>query len=127
MGNGQYRLDLGSLPRGTYSYVATATRDSGVLGTDRGSFTIGAMSIEFRNPYADARLMRQIAGRSGGVALSADRISEIPAILSSFSSYAPVTNTVESQLRLWRSLPFLFVILSLMTLEWFFRKRFGLV
>lgn len=127
IGNGQYRLDLGSLPHGTYSYVATATRDSGVLGTDRGSFTIGAMSIEFRNPYADARLMRQIAGRSGGVALSADRISEIPAILSSFSSYAPVTNTVESQLRLWRSLPFLFVILSLMTLEWFFRKRFGLV
>ncbi|GMQ82127.1 MAG: hypothetical protein BMS9Abin05_1570 [Rhodothermia bacterium] len=127
LGNGQYRVDIGSLPDGTYSYEAIATRDAGELGRDRGSFSVGALSIEFRNPYADVRLMRQIASRSGGFTLAVDQIDQLPELLSSLSSYQPTTSAVESETRLWRYLPFLIALLVFMSLEWFFRKRFGLV
>ncbi|MCH8124006.1 MAG: hypothetical protein IH853_12905 [Bacteroidetes bacterium] len=127
LGNGQYRVDIGSLPDGTYSYEAKATRDAGELGTDGGSFSVGALSIEFRNPYADRRLMRQLASRSGGFTLDADQMDSLPERLSSLDSYQPVTNAVESQTRLWRYLPFLFALLVFMSLEWFVRKRLGLV
>lgn len=127
LGNGQYRVDIGTLPDGTYSYEATATRDTGELGRDRGSFSVGALSIEFRNPYADARLMRQLASRSGGFTLTMDQLDRLPELLSTLASFQPATRSVESETRLWRYLPFLFAILVFMSLEWFFRKRFGLV
>ena len=127
LGNGQYRADIGSFPHGTYYYEANATREARSLGTDQGSFTVGALSVEFRNPYADTRLMQQVAQRSGGIGISTERIEDIPSILASFPTYTPATQTVESQTRLWRYLPMLFVMLLLMSMEWFFRKRFGLV
>jgi hypothetical protein len=127
LGNGQYRADLGSFPEGTYEYEAVATLDSGELGRDRGSFTVGELSLEFRNPSADRRLMRQVARRSGGTTVEQDSLEELPSILASLPTYRPATRITESQLRLWRYLPLLFALLILMTAEWFFRKRFGLV
>lgn len=127
LGNGRYTIKLGNLSEGTYSYTAVATRDGGELGSDRGTFSVGALSVEFRTPYADPLLMRQIARRSGGFSISADNLDGLSARLAALPSFKPRTVTTESQMRLWRRLPFLLVVLVLMSVEWFMRKRFGLV
>ncbi len=127
LGNGRYIVDIGSLPQGVYAYSAAASRDGAQIGTDRGTFSVGSLSIEFRNPHADSRLMLQIASRSGGAAVFRGQIGDIPSILGTLDSYAPVARIVERQIRLWQRYPFLIVLIVCLSAEWFFRKRSGLV
>jgi hypothetical protein len=127
LGDGQYRTDIGTLSAGIYSYEATATRDGAEIGVDQGTFSIGALAYEFRTPYADPGLMRQIARRSGGFVIDESELNSLPGRLAALPTYSSETISVESQTRLWRLLPFLVILLVLLTAEWFLRKRFGLV
>ncbi|MDA1028802.1 MAG: hypothetical protein O3B41_07105 [Bacteroidetes bacterium] len=127
VGNGRYTLDVGSLPAGFYTYAATARRNDGEIGTDDGQFSIGRRTLEFRNTRADFALMSQIALRSGGAAITSSEIDGIPSLLQNLPDFRSVTYSSASQLRLWQKWPFLVLILLVLTVEWFFRKRFGMV
>ncbi|MDA0379589.1 MAG: VWA domain-containing protein, partial [Bacteroidetes bacterium] len=76
---------------------------------------------------ADFDLMRQIASRSGGAMVVSSDVSGLAEAIRSAATYRPATESSLSQIRLWQRLPFLAVILLLLTLEWFFRKRWGMV
>ncbi|ARA94749.1 hypothetical protein AWN76_017360 [Rhodothermaceae bacterium RA] len=127
LGNGRYVLDTGVLPEGTYRYTATARRDGVEIGTDRGTFAVGALSLEFRETRADAALMRQIAARSGGIAFSSEAAGAIPARLAASGSFEPLVIEEPIETELWRRYVFLALILLLLTMEWFVRKRSGMV
>jgi len=125
-GNGLYGLDAGSLPEGTYTYTAAAERNGSALGDDTGSFRVGALDLEFRDTRADASLMRQVAQRSGGRAFSIDQLDALPAHLATLSLPARRTAAV-IETPLWHRYPFLVAIAVLLTIEWFLRKRSGMV
>ncbi|NNF03027.1 MAG: hypothetical protein HKN17_01065, partial [Rhodothermales bacterium] len=127
IGNGRYTVDLGSLPSGSYSYVARAERDGADLGEDAGSFSIGERSVEFRRTQADIRLMEQIATRTGGAVLASSDIGSVTAVLDTLSSFRPVSRVTTAQVRLWQRYPLLIAVLVLISVEWFFRKRAGMV
>lgn len=127
LGNGRYRVDIGSLPEGTYSYTASASRDGVEVGSDGGTFSVGELSSEFRTPYADPILMQRLARLSGGFTIEPGELSNLSARLAALPSYASREIHIESRHRLWRLLPFLLLLVILMTAEWFLRKRFGLV
>ncbi|PEN14941.1 hypothetical protein CRI94_01215 [Longibacter salinarum] len=125
--NGQYNLDVGVLPEGTYSYSATAVRGNTTVGSDTGEFSVGELTVEYRETRADPVLMRQIAERSGGVALlgpEADRLSEV---VQQTEGFKATTFQQEQETELWRTLLFLALILACLAGEWTLRKRFGLV
>lgn len=126
-GNGRYGLDIGSLPAGRYDYQATASRDDSVLGEDAGSFAIGRRAIEFRQTRADGDLMSALATRSGGAAFSSTDVTGVSETIRTLQGYQPVTRTSLEQIRLWQLIPMLFLLLLLLSIEWFFRKRFGMV
>jgi len=126
-GNGQYTLDVGALPEGTYTYEASAERNDATLGTDRGTFSVGTLTIEYRETRADAALMRQIAERSGGVALTAADADRLPEVVRQSAGFSARTVTEEQETELWRILLFLALILTCLAGEWTLRKRFGLV
>ncbi len=126
-GNGRFSLDVGSLPAGSYTYTAEATRDEVVLGSDAGSFSIGRRMLEFRRTRADFDLLRQVASRSGGTMVMADDPSGLESSIRSLSGFLPQTETSLDQIRLWQRYIFLILILLLLSTEWFFRKRWGLV
>jgi len=127
LGNGRYSWDVGGLPSGAYSYATTAMRNEVEIGTDEGAFTVGTRTLEYRNTRADYSLMSQIADRSGGKLLSDNDIAQLSSLIRAQPGFESVATTVLSQIRLWQKLPFLLLILVLLTLEWFFRKRFGMV
>lgn len=127
LGNGRYSWDIGGLPSGAYSYSATAVRNDVEIGTDEGAFTVGTRTLEFRNTRADFALMSQIAERSGGKLLSSNDLDQLRSLIQAQPGFESVATTILSQIRLWQKLPFLLIILCLLTLEWFFRKRSGMV
>lgn len=126
-GNGRYELDIGALPAGNYAYQATASRDEQDIGQDAGAFSIGRRTLEYRRTRADFDLLQQIATRSGGVMVMADDPSGLETAIRNASGYVPVTESSLSQIRLWQRYPFLVLVLILLSAEWFFRKRWGMV
>lgn len=127
IGSGRYRAEAGALPEGTYSYTVSASRDDEQLGQDQGTFSVGALALEFRDTRADAALMRQIALRSGGQTGFADEVTRVSSDIASSGEMAARTRLEASSVRLWHRSPFLAVVLILLTVEWFLRKRRGLV
>lgn len=126
-GNGRYALDVGVLPAGTYEYAATARLEDDELGIDSGTVTIGRRTVEFRRTQADFDVLRQIAARSGGSMHVVGDASGLEAALRSSPSSQPISRTSIDQVRLWQRYPFLILVLVLLSVEWFFRKRWGMV
>ena len=126
-GNGRYALDMGVLPAGTYAYSATARLDETELGSDTGSVTIGRRTVEFRQTQADFDLLRQISSRSGGSIHAVEDATGLEEAVRTSPTFQPVTQVSMEQIRLWQRYPFLILILLLLSVEWFLRKRWGMV
>lgn len=127
VGSGRYVLDVGTLPEGTYRYSAEATRDDMPIGTDQGTFTVGALTLEFKETRANVALMRQIAQRSGGTFFAAGELDRLPQVLQASGTFSPLVFEETRETELWHIAWFLAAIITLLTLEWFFRKRSGMV
>jgi hypothetical protein len=126
-GSGRYELSIGSLPAGDYRYRATARRDTQELGTDRGTFAVGSVGIEYLHTRANPTLMRQIALRSGGSVIHPDSLEQLSRRLASSGEFTPVISREEREARLWQWPYLLALAILLLTTEWILRKRSGLV
>ena len=127
VGNGRYVLDIGNFPEGTYSYQAAGERNDIVMGTDNGSFTVGALTLEFKETRANAALMRQIAQRSGGSFFTPEELPTLPAVLSASGTFSPVRFEEAREQELWHLPAFFLLVVLLLTTEWVLRKRSGMV
>ncbi len=125
--DGHYALKMGSMPEGTYRYRAKAERNGIVLGTDEGSFVVGALGLEYRETQANTVLLRQLAARSGGQFLGNDAVKQLPSLLAASEVFRPVSIDTSEEIQLWHRIPMLIIILVLLTCEWFLRKRRGMV
>lgn len=127
VGNGRYTLNAGVLGPGSYTFSARAERAGENLGDDGGAFSVGSLALEFREPGADAALMRQLALRSGGRVVPIADVPSLRAQLASEGRFEPNSIEQERETPLLH-LPFLLAIaIAALTLEWFLRKRAGMV
>jgi hypothetical protein len=126
-GNGRYALDIGALPQGTYQYEATARFQGRKLGEDRGRFSVGSLTLEYRETRANLPLMRQIAQRSGGTSFSPDSAGALGERLAASGAFESVVSTETAEVELWHLWGFLALVLALLAAEWALRKRYGLV
>lgn len=127
LGNGRYVADLGVRPPGRYSFSAEATRGGASLGTDRGGFAVGAIAAEFRQPGADPSLMRQVALRSGGAVVGLDTLGAFVRGLREAGALEDRPLVREDATPLLGMWPLLLLALTLLTVEWVWRKRIGMV
>ena len=126
IGNGRYTLNVGTLPEGTYQYAAVAARNEVGLGTDRGAFAVGGLTLEFKETQANAALMRQIAQRSGGAFLPGGSLEPLPERLRASGTFTSLVSEEEHATELRRLYGFLAVVIVLLSAEWFIRKRSGM-
>lgn len=127
VGNGRYVLDVGSLPEGSYRYTAEASQDDASVGSDQGQFSVGSLTLEYRETRANTALMQQIAQRSGGTFFTPESASELPRILEASSSFSSLVVEEERDTELAHLYGFLIVIVTLLATEWAIRKRSGMV
>ena len=127
LGNGRYAADAGALTAGSYTAEAVATRGGVRLGSDRATFGVGEVGAEFREPGADLALLRAVAERSGGERVGLDTLAGFVAALEARGALdaRPVERVTETPLL---ALPWLLALaVGLLTAEWVWRKRLGMV
>lgn len=127
VGNGNYILDAGILPEGTYRYRSSASKNGTELGSDEGTFAVGSLTVEFNETQADGTLMRSIAQRSGGAFFDIGSVSELSSHLQQSETFRSTFFEERIETELWQKYLFLILIIILLTAEWFIRKRSGMV
>ncbi len=121
---GIYRGRAGALGEGEYEVSVRASGFSESVLKARGQFVVlPPESGELENTASNEALLRQMAVASGGVFLREEQMNQLSALLLPLSS----GRVVETETLLWQSYWWFATIIVLLTLEWFLRKRAGLM
>jgi uncharacterized membrane protein len=122
-----YRSGSFEVPQdiGDYTIRVTATENNSVLGTAQGRFLVFEEDLELDNPSADISGMESLAEITGGHMVVAE---QLPKLLDDLLEKTDqlVTRT-EVRRTLWDNWWILAFITTLLSVEWFLRKRWGQV
>jgi hypothetical protein len=112
---------------GDYRVVVAARRGGETLGAASARFTISDQDVELDQPAAEPLLLKslaQLTADSGGAALAPEELPDLLARLKEktkeFEEEVVETRT------LWDRWPPLLVFATLLSTEWFLRKRWGM-
>ena len=117
------RYDISGLKEGVYKYIAT-TQIGGSRESVKGEFLIRELQLETVNLTADFDLLRKITAKNGGQFYKADNLDRLREELVSQEAQGTIHSSE-------KYLPFIylkwifFLILLLLTIEWFVRKYSG--
>jgi hypothetical protein len=119
-----YRLDVGTLPQGNYTYIAS-TGLGDKKYTASGAFFVNALIAEYQQTTANHQLLFTMAQQSGGKMVMPANLLSIADLLEK-SGQVKTISYEDRKYEELINLKWLFVfILLLLTTEWFLRKRNG--
>ena len=119
-----YNLNAGYLPSDKYRYKASVNA-GGKLYQSSGELSITALKAEQLETVADHQLLYAMANKSGGEMFYPSQLKELAQKLLSRSDIKTITYSHYKLRDLvdWKFI--FFLLLGLLTMEWFFRKRAG--
>lgn len=113
---------------GDYWVRVSASRDGQQVGFDAWTrFIVDARDRELDNPAADPLLLEEIAALTGGSSMPPEQLGSFLTRQLEEYGFANADITRFRRINLWDNWGFLLLFVALMTAEWFFRKRRGLV
>lgn len=119
-----YSLSAGILPVGDYTFKAEVTTEGENLIYE-GQFSVQPIQLEVYETTADHGLLRLLSEKYDGQLVYPDQIASIPNLIEAKGTVKPVlyqTSKTRSVMNLkW----IFFVLLGLISLEWFLRRYFG--
>jgi hypothetical protein len=125
-GSGLYSGSIAGLKEGDYYYSGIA-QASNAKGSDNGRFTIGAESIEYQQLQMNASLLHAMADRSGGKFYTVDNVKNFINDIKKNPRFAIISTVEKSEIPLWNMVWLLTAALCAFAIEWFLRKRNGLL
>lgn len=110
---------------GDYALEATVSQLGMVLGTARARFLVIEQDLELDNASADAGVMDSLAAMTGGKSLAPE---ELPQALEQLGiSGESLVETTEVKDNLWDTWPLFLLMVGILGMEWYLRKRWGLI
>ncbi len=113
---------------GDYTVVVTARQGTATLGVRRSRFLTFDQDLELEDPAARPALMSALAKvteTAGGKAVPPEQLIDL---LKDFQKHPPeMLVQRENKYTPWDTWPFLLAFTALLTIEWFLRKKWGLV
>ena len=110
---------------GDYAIEVTASQKSQPLGAARARFLVFEQDLELDNASADATTMENLAAMTGGKSLAPEDLPELIRTLAEDTEQLDVQQ--ETKKTFWDTWPFLLTFVALLGVEWYIRKRWGLV
>lgn len=119
-----YGLDAGRLPKGTYGWTAS-TQLGDTEYVKSGTVDIVGIELEKNGLPADHNRLRRLAESTGGLLFQPDELETLTSSLLSSSRFVPQQQFSEQLQDLihWKAL--LYILLGLMSIEWFVRRWVG--
>lgn len=127
IGSGRYEGSIDGLGEGDYTFKATALTDGQQLGEDNGRFGVGELNLEFQDTRMNSQLLRQIARKTGGRYYSSTDLSSLADDITRQPSFTSRKTFHTTSLELWNWWYSLGVLIMLFGIEWFIRKRSGML
>ena len=127
LGNGLYEGTFQTNKTGDYSFTGDALLDNKNLGSDEGSFNIGEVDIEMINPRMNYEFLTSLANQTGGEYFDASNYEQLFNILKRINERSSKEKIDVSEISLWSSEWLMAAVILLLGLEWFLRKRAGML
>lgn len=119
-----YRLNLGLLEPGEYSYKSSVTLGNESF-EEEGKLLVKEIKIEYTQLQANHHLLFQLSNSSGGKVFFPNDISGLSDAIVHEENIVDIIYSTKKTDDLIRYKWIFFVIISLLTLEWVLRKRLG--
>lgn len=120
--NGNFTLSVASLPVGTYEFSGSARRNDFNIGTVTGSFTVGSSQQELVNTIRQDNLLNQLSSLTHGISYD---YSEVDALISELKSRSNKTTVNKTDmLNVFKNPLWFVVVILLLTIEWFLRRKY---
>lgn len=110
---------------GDYAVEVTAMHLGQPLGSARTRFLVFRQDLELDNASADSTTMESIARITGGQSLAPEQLPEL--ILQLAKETEDMVVRQETKKTFWDTWTFFLMLVFLLGLEWYLRKRWGLV
>ncbi|HTF21046.1 MAG TPA: hypothetical protein VK658_23385, partial [Chryseolinea sp.] len=120
---GNTRYQIGGLGEGVYKYVAS-TKLNNKEERVGGEFAVIARQAELQNLTADFDLLKKMSSNTGGQFYTLSKADDLKTALQAKKAKS-VIHTEESYSALVNLKWVFFLLLTLISLEWFARKYFG--
>lgn len=119
-----YRLSAGILAEGNYSFEAT-TFSNGEEFKYNGQFSVQPIQLEMYETTANHNLLKLLSEKYGGEMIYPDQINDITSILKNKETIKPVLYQTSRTQPLINIKWVFYLLLFILTLEWFLRRYFG--
>lgn len=119
-----YTLNAGRLPAGTYNFKANV-RYNGNDFERVGQFSVKSLTIEQNDLVADHNMLYQISSNSGGKMIPVSELDKLADDILSSGEIVDVSYPIDKQEEIINWKWIFFVLVALLSLEWFVRKRNG--
>ena len=126
---GEYTGEFIPTKEGTHRVEAEASLGGKVLGKDRGSFTTAFAYGETDDGLPRLDLLKRIAENSKGEYFSINDWNDkaLDKVAAKLESIAPSQLVEQRQTRLWSTLWPFAIVLTLLSIEWYLRRKWGLI
>ncbi len=122
--NKSYRLDINSLPEGIYNFTAEARLGNSKY-SESGSFSIVSIGAEPQDLVANSQRMKLLATLTNGKNFNVNELNQLIECIENDDRITSIIREETNYRDLINMKLIFFVILSLVSIEWFLRKMFG--
>jgi hypothetical protein len=127
LGNGLYEGSFQTNKPGDYSFSGTAVEGQKKLGIDAGKFNVGDVDMEMSDPRMNYEFLSSLAGQTGGKFFKYDNYSQLFDILIKLNKESSKEKLNVSGINLWSDEWLLGLTILIFSIEWFIRKRSGML
>ena len=127
IGAGLYEGTVSLNKNGDYNFSGSALLNNKSLGSDNGSFNIGDIDIEMTDTRMNYEFLNQLSNQTNGSFFLPTEINSLIAKLNEINKTATKEKLSTSDIRLWSDEWLLIIVILLFALEWFLRKRSGML
>lgn len=127
LGSGLYEGSILIQNSGDYSFNGSASIYGNELGKDNGRFTISEIDIELINPRADINFLRQLSYQTKGEFFYGNNYSSLFEQLKKIRENSSKEKLISKEISLWSNEWLAIIIILLLAMEWFLRKRAGML